>query len=163
VEAARDRGLRVPRSAIEKGLAQVQWPARLELLTMKSGRHVLLDAAHNAEGAHALREYLARWHPDPPALVVGVMRDKDAESILRELLPVTSSVTVTAAMTPRAMPASELASHVRAIDASRPVVTCDDVNEAVDRALASNPTVCVAGSIFLVGAVRERLEPDILR
>jgi folylpolyglutamate synthase/dihydropteroate synthase len=72
------------------------------------------------------------------------------------------------------MPAKELASCVRAVDASRPIHACDDVNEAVDRALASSPTVCVAGSIFLVGAVRERLlpadsrranvaEPDILR
>jgi dihydrofolate synthase/folylpolyglutamate synthase len=174
LEAAREHGVRVPPSAIEQGLVQVQWPARLELLTMTDGRRVLLDAAHNAEGAHALREYLARWHPDRPLLVVGVMRDKDAESIVRELLPVTSSVIVTAAMTPRAMPAKELASRVRALDASRPLLVCDDVSEAVDRALESNQMVCVAGSIFLVGAVRERFlpadarrarvgEPDILR
>jgi dihydrofolate synthase/folylpolyglutamate synthase len=70
------------------------------------------DAAHNPEGARALRDYLVRWHPERPSLVVGIMRDKDADAILRELLPATSSVIATAADTHRAMPADELAAHV---------------------------------------------------
>ena len=78
---------------------------------------MLLDAAHNPEGARALRQYLAAWHPERPVLVIGVMRDKDADGILRELLPVTSSVIATAASTPRAMPANELAARVTALDA----------------------------------------------
>ena len=158
LESARERGLRITNAAIENGLGHVEWPARLELLELKNGRRVLLDAAHNAEGAHALREYLARWHPERPPLVVGIMRDKDADAILGELLPVTSSVVATVADTPRAMPANELASRVKALDASRSVFVSGDVGAAVDRALAESPTVCVAGSIFLVGAVR-----DILR
>jgi folylpolyglutamate synthase/dihydropteroate synthase len=55
------------------------------------------------------------------------------------------------------MPASELASHVTAVDADRQVVACADVGAALDAALAASRTVCVAGSIFLAGAVRDRL------
>jgi dihydrofolate synthase/folylpolyglutamate synthase len=91
------------------------------------------------------------------------MRDKDADAILRELLPVTSTVIATAANTPRAMPANELASRVNALDAERSVLACADAMTAVDTALATTRTVCVAGSIVLAGAVRERLERrDIL-
>jgi dihydrofolate synthase/folylpolyglutamate synthase len=149
---------------VTHGLEHVEWPARLELLHLPDGARVLLDAAHNPEGAHALREYLARWHPERPALVVGIMRDKDADAILRELLPVTSSVIATAAKTPRAMPANELVSRVRALDASRAVVACEDAAAAIDAAVARSATVCVAGSIFMAGEVRDRLlQRGILR
>jgi dihydrofolate synthase / folylpolyglutamate synthase len=157
LDAAREKGLAIPPEAVTRGFETVEWPARLELLHLPDGARVLLDAAHNPEGAHALRAYLARWHPERPALVVGIMRDKDADAILRELLPVTSSVVATAADTPRAMPAAELASRVRVIDAAKPVVVHADVAGAVDAALAGSGTVCVAGSIFLAGAVREHV------
>jgi dihydrofolate synthase/folylpolyglutamate synthase len=157
LEAARGKGLTIPAEAVARGLERVEWPARLELLRLANGSRVLLDAAHNPEGARALRAYLARWHPERPSLVVGIMRDKDADAILRELLPVTSSVISTAAATPRAMPANELASRVRALDAARAVVAYDDAAAAIDAAVGTSAMVCVAGSIFLAGAVRDRL------
>ena len=159
LDAAREKGLAIPDASVTRGFETVDWPARLELLSLPDGARVLLDAAHNPEGARALRQYLARWHPERPALVIGIMRDKDAEAILRELLPVTSSVVATAADTPRALPASELALRVKAVDATRPVVACTDVAAAVDTALTASRTVVVAGSIFLAGAVRDRLVP----
>ena len=157
LEAAREHGLTIPAKAIGQGLEEVDWPARLEVLKAANGSRVVLDAAHNPEGARALREYLARWHPERPALVVGIMRDKDADAILGELLPVTSSVMATAADTPRAMPAAELASRVRLLDPERMVMVCADPGMAIDAAVARSATVCVAGSIFLAGAVRDML------
>ena len=57
LEAARGRtGIRVPRDAIERGLADVDWPGRLELIQMSDGARVLLDAAHNPDGARALAD-----------------------------------------------------------------------------------------------------------
>ncbi len=163
LEVAHAAGLDVSDAAVVEGLETVEWPARLELFTLTNGRQVLLDAAHNPEGARALRAYLARWHPELPSLVVGIMRDKDADAILRELLPVTSSVIATAADTHRAIPADELAAHVSALDPARVVRVCADALTAVDAALDSNRTVCVAGSIFLAGAVRDALKRrDIL-
>jgi dihydrofolate synthase/folylpolyglutamate synthase len=164
LEAAGERGLDIPAAAITHGFETVEWPARLELLQLANGSRVLLDAAHNPEGARALRQYLAAWHPERPVLVIGVMRDKDVDAILRELLPVTSSVIATAANTSRAMPAHELAARVTALDAARSVIASADTADAVDAALSTTRTVCVAGSILLAGAVRERLERrDILR
>jgi dihydrofolate synthase/folylpolyglutamate synthase len=158
LEAARGAGLDVPDAAIREGLETVEWPARLELLTLTNGRQVLLDAAHNPEGARALRNHLARWYPERPSLLVGIMRDKDADAILQELLPVTSSVIATAADTRRAMPADQLAARVLALDPEKAVRACADVLTAVDAALDASRTVCVAGSIVLVGAVRDALE-----
>jgi dihydrofolate synthase/folylpolyglutamate synthase len=118
---------------------------------------VLLDAAHNPEGARALAAYLQRWHPERPPLVIGVMRDKSVQEIASTLLPHVSSVTATAAPTPRAIPPEDLARHLRAAGA-RDVAVEPDPARAIDAALEHAPLVCVAGSIFLVGAVRDGLK-----
>jgi dihydrofolate synthase/folylpolyglutamate synthase len=157
LEVAAARGIAVPRQAIEQGLADAEWPARLELLTIDHGRRVLLDAAHNPEGARALAAYLRRWHPERPPLVLGVMRDKSVADIARTLLPAVSSIIATAAPTPRAIPAANLARHLRAVGAEQ-VEAEPDPHVAIARALERADTICVAGSIFLAGAVRDRLK-----
>ena len=162
LEAAAAAGVPVTATDVERGLSTAHWPARLEYLQLDSGHRVLLDSAHNAEGAGALAAHLRRWHPDGLPLVVGIMRDKDVQDILAPLLPLTSHVVATSAPTPRALPAEELAARVRAaaerLGLSRLTVEVDeDPLQAVDRAMGTADLVCVAGSIFLVGPLRERL------
>jgi dihydrofolate synthase/folylpolyglutamate synthase len=156
LEVAAASGISIPRAAIEQGLTTAEWPARLELLTIERGRRVLLDAAHNPEGARALAAYLTRWHPERPPLVIGVMRDKNVADIAHTLLPVVSSVIATAAPTARAIPAADLARHLRAAGAGD-VRTEADPMRAIEAAFAVADTICVAGSIFLAGAVRDEL------
>jgi dihydrofolate synthase/folylpolyglutamate synthase len=156
METAAANGIAISRDAIEHGLAAAAWPARLELLTLERGRRVLLDAAHNPEGARALAAYLSRWHPERPPLVIGVMRDKNVADIAHTLLPVVSSVIATAAPTPRAIPAAELARQLRALGAGDVSFDPDPIL-AIEKAFESAPTICVAGSIFLAGAVRDEL------
>jgi dihydrofolate synthase/folylpolyglutamate synthase len=163
LEAASERGVRVSPDAIAQGLSDAQWPARLELIQLDGGRQVLLDAAHNPEGARALAAYLQQWHPEGPPLVIGVMRDKNVQEIVGTLLPHVSSVIATAAPTPRAIPADDLARHLRAAGAAD-VIAEPDAARAIDLALERGPLVLVAGSIFLAGAVRDGLrERAILR
>jgi len=161
LEVAADSGIPIPRDAVEHGLATAEWPARLELLTIERGRRVLLDAAHNPEGARALAAYLTRWHPERLPLVIGVMRDKNVADIAHTLLPVVSSVIATAAPTPRAIPASDLARHLRAAGA-RDVRAEADPIVAIEMAFEFADTICVAGSIFLAGAVRDELRQRAL-
>ena len=157
LEAARSVGVAVTRVGIERGFSDADWPARLELFEMPDGRRVVLDAAHNADGAAALARYLRQWHPERPTLVVGVMRDKAAADILGELLPVTSNVIATAAPTPRALPAEQLARRIAAIAPDRIVEVIANPDDAVQKALEQAENICVAGSVFLAGAVRPGL------
>jgi len=166
LETARSHDVAVPRAAIEAGLANPDWPGRLELFTLPDSQRVLVDAAHNIDGATALAAYLRRWHPERPALVFGVMHDKDVDAMLRALLPAVSSLIATAARTPRALPPEELARRASQIAATLaasgdgreiPTSVVTDPDDAVETALARASTVCVAGSIFLAGAIREGL------
>jgi dihydrofolate synthase/folylpolyglutamate synthase len=161
IETARRRGIPVSRDAIERALATTEWPARLELVTVGRNRRVLIDAAHNPDGAGALAAYLREWHPEKPPLVISVMRDKDVDQILATLVPVTSDVIATRAPSPRAIPEAELARkiadlHIRSGRVAA-VSAVADPAAALAAALEHSNIVCVAGSIFLAGAVRDAL------
>lgn len=69
--------------SISRGVANSRWPGRLESLTVK-GRTVLLDAAHNPQGAAALAAHLDRLD-GPFELLFGALADKDATSMLGAL------------------------------------------------------------------------------
>jgi dihydrofolate synthase / folylpolyglutamate synthase len=154
LEAAREAGVPLTFDAIERGVSTAAWPARLELLALAGGRRLLIDAAHNEDGAIALARYLGAHHPERPPLVFGAMRDKDIAAILAPLLPMVGPVVVTAPATLRACPPDLLAVTVRTLDPSRAIEIEHDPVHAVERAWAHAPMACVAGSIFLAGAVR---------
>jgi dihydrofolate synthase/folylpolyglutamate synthase len=161
LETARGCGIPMPPAAIADALTDTAWPARLELFTLEEGRRVLLDAAHNPDGAQALASYLQAWHPEKPTLVISVMRDKDLDQILAALIPVTSSVIATRAHPIRAIAEGELAARIadlqKRLGREVAVTTIAEPAAAVAAALEGSNSVCVAGSIFLAGAVRDAL------
>jgi dihydrofolate synthase/folylpolyglutamate synthase len=160
IDADRRHGIRIPEPARLTGLTTAVWPGRLETIRWR-GRSILLDAAHNPAGARALASYLAAAAPGGVTLVFGAMKDKAVDDMLRALAPEMRRLICTTAPTPRAMPAADIAG--RAAAHGLLAETVDDPWTAVARACEMAAPIVVAGSIFLVGAVRERLCHDILR
>ncbi|MEW5984879.1 MAG: folylpolyglutamate synthase/dihydrofolate synthase family protein [Acidobacteriota bacterium] len=159
LEALDACGTHVPESAIREGLACARWAGRLEVVDLGQGRSVLLDAAHNPAGAHALGEYLAECYPNGIVLVFGAVRDKDHRGMLCELLPHATHVVLSAPPTHRAAPTHELVAIARELRPGLPLIESPSPDEALAHALALGPSVCVAGSIYLLGAVTPRLAP----
>jgi dihydrofolate synthase/folylpolyglutamate synthase len=164
--------------ARREGYAAARWPGRLELVTVAAAggaREVLLDGAHNADGAAALAQALddLRPHlaggdvtpPTPLTLIWGSMADKDVAAIVAAMRACRAldgaMVLCTAVDAPRALPAADLATAWRAGDpriSARPAGTPD---QALDEALhVGRGPIVVAGSLYLVGAVRARLVDD---
>ena len=102
------------RRPIRTGLEQVDWPGRLELRRLADGREVLLDAAHNADGAAALRGYLPATPPRP--LVFAAMRDKDLRTMIETLAPVVSAFVHDGASNARSADPAMLAELARDAD-----------------------------------------------
>lgn len=151
-------GFPLPADAVRAGLSMPHWPARLEHLVYR-GAEVLLDAAHNPAGARALAAYVDAIGWRGATLVCGIMRDKDVAGVLEPLLPLFARVICTTPPTERALPARDLAARVEAsASASCTVEAIDDPAAAVMIATLPGSRTVVAGSIFLVGPVR-----DILR
>jgi len=150
-------GWRVPETALRTAVTDVEWPGRLEELRLGDTR-ILLDAAHNTAGARALAAFLRDNGWTDSVLVFGAMRDKDVKSMLGELAPVVRSIICTTAQTPRAASADDLAGAVAQIARDLDVEAIAAPADALRRACARADRVVVAGSIFLIGPLR-----DILR
>ena len=147
----------IPKRAIEAGLVRTQWPGRLELIRAGERAWALLDAAHNVAAAAALGRYLEETYPGGLPIILAAMRDKDVAGILQQLKPVASRIVCTAPRNPRAWPAEELlrmaAQHCPGI----PRTVADSPATALEEAWQDNETICVAGSVYLIGEVREIL------
>lgn len=127
-------------------------PGRFEIL-----RHdplVIVDAAHNPQSAHVLAGELRRLFDGDaaiPTLLLGVLDDKDARGIIRELCPLFDRIVVTASSSTRAVPATELASLVAEETGVRPEAT-HDVRAAQE--LLSGEPIVATGSITVAGEVK---------
>ena len=145
----------VGREHVITALADVEWPARLEWLHVAEYGDILLDAAHNPAGARALATYVTS-HVGPLPMVIGAMRDKDIDAIVSALDPAVSHFVATSVNSPRALSARELAARIT----QRVTTPCewrDDASEALAAACRRGGRTVIAGSIFLVGPMRERL------
>jgi dihydrofolate synthase/folylpolyglutamate synthase len=154
-EAARRMGRVLQPQAVKRGLAETRWPGRLE----RVAADVLLDCAHNPEGAEALAAALPA--ASRRALVVSIVQGKDAAAMLASLCPHFDVVVATRSQSERSHAPEALAALVPR-DGRRQVEVVPDPGLALTRARAlvagaSNGLVVVAGSIFLVGALRAQL------
>jgi len=152
----------LPPETIRQGIEQTRWPGRLEELRLTDDRRLLLDAAHNPHGAAALASYLGRWQPRTPVLVFAAMEDKDIAGMLRHLLPVVGPLVLAPMSTSRAAPPARIADIVGALDPTRVVTIATSVPQALELAWQGGPDVVVAGSLVLLGEVRDSLNPHAI-
>ena len=154
--AAQNPGRMRP-EAIRDGLTLTTWQGRLEEISLDSGRTLLLDAAHNPHGAHALASHLRTWHPARPPLICSLMGDKDLHGILSALLPDVGTVVLATLISPRAAKPLLLRDVILSIDPARKVLIARSAARALPLAWQCGPLAVVAGSLVLVGEVRDAL------
>lgn len=149
---------------VREGFGVVTSPGRMEVV--RSRPTVMLDAAHNPHGAHALASALAEEFAfDTLVGVVGVLADKDAAGLLGALEPVLDKVVVTEAATPRVMPVDDLAAIAVEVFGDDRVLVAATLLDAIDTAIAQvdDPSapggtgVVVTGSVITAGQARQLL------
>jgi len=156
VEALSFSGVDIPAEAITRGLREVRWPGRLEV--MQSRPLVVLDSAKDAEAMRALKEAVKEFSHRRLIVVVSISSDKNIPLMIGYLTEVADRFIVTthSVMGRAARPSiivDEVTRHGKPCD----VVT--GVDEAVDRAISlagEDDMVLVTGSVFLVGEARRR-------
>ena len=144
---------------IGRGLANVSWPFRFELINEEPP--VYIDGAHNPDAAAKLRRsVLDRLRGYKLIFVIGVFADKDYDAIVRTFSDIAYMfITVQTPDNARALSANDLAAC--AIRYCENVVAFENIDEAYDRALfecriADGPAAVIAcGSLSYLGALRE--------
>ena len=159
LESLADHGLAIREPALRRGLEEVRWPARLEIIRRRP--LVVLDGAHNVDSVRRLCQALEEYLPYSRAIVVaGFSADKDIGAIAAELkrLPRLARVIATRSPHPRAAPADAVA----AAFLEREIETTweEDVPAALEVALslaAPEDMICVMGSLFVAAEARRHI------
>ena len=138
--------------AFREGAANARWAGRLDMRG-----NILIDCAHNPQGADTLKEYVDSFFADRrKVLLTGMMRDKQVEACAKIFSSFADEIVTTQVNWPRALPASELAGVYPA---------CRGAFERAEDALAfakklaePDGLVICAGSVYLAGEVINLLE-----
>ena len=137
-----------------EGIKRACWPGRLDLRG-----NVLIDCAHNPQGAQSLKEYVQRWFGErKKVLLTGMMRDKQIERCSAIFQSFSDRVVTTQVDWPRAISAEEL-KNVYGGEA----LACPDVAQGLQTALrlaGEDGLIIAAGSVYLAGDVINILEGE---
>jgi len=156
LEVLAGRGFNISRDSIINGLAQVSWPGRFQILSYHP--LILVDGAHNPDGARRLKQSLKQYFAfDRAILVIGASCDKDIAGIVLELFPLFDKVIVTRSRHPRAMASPPIVAEFRKQGVDTQVV--DEVPAALSLALSlagDGDLICVAGSLFVIAEAIEQ-------
>lgn len=135
---------------IRNGIFKTRWQGRMELL--RSEPFFMVDGAHNSSGIEALRESLACLFPGERFhFMMGVMADKDYESMVELLLPLAAEFTAVGVQTERALGADALAAFIRT--KGIPAVSAANLAAGMERAeCAAHKTIAV-GSLYFIGEI----------
>ena len=168
IERLRAAQFRIDDDAVRKGLASVEWPARLQKLTrgplveaMPPVSELWLDGGHNEDCGIVLAGQAAEWAREPAALplhlIFGMLTTKDASGFLRPLGRYAS--------TARAVPIEGHAAYTpqeackRAAEVGLDCLPANDVGAALEDLLATQPApmrILICGSLYLAGTVLAR-------
>lgn len=157
IEATNNSGYAIPYNIIYEGLKNARFPARLEIISHNP--LVLLDGAHNPDGAMVLERELSRYSGKITA-VIGMMKDKNVDEVLKLTLKhCKSCVAVSVPDLPRSMKATELCEYGGKYCSCE---TAGDLQSAI--ALAKEKSggepIFIFGSLYLASAIRPLLQKE---
>jgi dihydrofolate synthase/folylpolyglutamate synthase len=158
----------ITQSTISAGLRHTHWPLRFEIL--EGCPTIILDAAHNPDSINAVCQLLheAEWRERAGTLIFAVSADKDAEAMLRCVLPEFHRIVFTRfTCNPRSLPPDSLLATAQSLCSELAVSpalhTADTPAAAVSLAkslAAETGYVLATGSIFLAAEIRGLLLRD---
>ena len=157
---------RLTEKSVMRGLMNVRWPGRWQQRQL-GGRSLILDASHNSEGAQVLAENLAKLVVQTkraPVVVTGVLGAARARPLIEVISRYAKEIHFVIPQQARACSFEELEALV-------PKTFSGAVRRATVAGLfpgASEPCtvgdgediVVVTGSIYLLGEVLARIEPE---
>ncbi len=154
---------------IARGLAEVSWPGRWQRARLADGRLIVLDASHNPEGAEALDGLLARLVAETgraPIVVTGVLGVARARPLLEVVSRHAAEIHLARPQQARASSFEELealvppAFFVRGGRLARGAVETLFPGPGRCALGGAQDVIVVTGSIYLLGEVLARLEPE---
>ncbi|MBC8316579.1 MAG: bifunctional folylpolyglutamate synthase/dihydrofolate synthase [Desulfobulbaceae bacterium] len=163
-ECLREHGFQVDDDSFRSGLGKVRWPGRLEHFTLGTHRF-LLDGAHNPAGIESLTSSLKEeFQYDKLICVWASMSDKDISKTLRPMAPLCDHIIFTRPEAERSALTEDLVQILP--EEYRPrAKKVESVAAALleaQKMATPEDLICVAGSLYLIGAARKILLGELV-
>jgi dihydrofolate synthase / folylpolyglutamate synthase len=166
IATLRRAGVKLPAAAIEAGLANVDWPARMQRLrsgplveAAPKGSDIWLDGGHNPAAGAAIATAFAEIHdrdPRPLVLIAGMLTTKDPAGFFRPFAGLARHAMTVPVPDSRAGFEPEALAKF-AMDADVPARPFADVRAALAALRVGvadqPPRVLICGSLYLAGSV----------
>lgn len=137
-------------SCIRRGIYKTVWKGRMEIL--RDDPFLMVDGAHNSSGVRALKDSLIRLYPGERFhFIMGVMADKDYETMIEELLPLAEDFTAVTAGGERALNGEDLAFYIRG--KGIPAKACEDLRYLMAKDTDRDGKTVAFGSLYFVGEI----------
>ncbi len=157
IAALRAAEIDVDESAIARGLATVDWPARFQ----KWDKRTIIDGAHNPGAVRALAETWREVFGDQRAtLILAVLSDKDLRGICEALALIAASVILPKIRSERAAAPEELAKVVSTVTPPLPYSIAPTVGDSLTLARAKPNPILITGSLHFAGEVLAHLRGE---
>lgn len=141
-------------SAIYDGFETALWPGRFEILAQEP--YIVLDGGHNIQGIKALVIAAKRYFKDRKIRIVcGMLKDKNYEEMLRELMSISEDFIAVTPNNPRALSSNELKLVIENL--GEKAIAADSIREAVEIGLKealADEVLIFCGSLFMIGEAR---------
>ena len=152
IETVKNCGIDIADEIVQKALCETYFPARLEVISQKP--LIVLDGAHNPDGAEALAEFLKQYNGKVSA-IIGMMKDKDVDTVLKTALPyIYKAVAVSVKNMPRSITATELCDKISKYTSCK---VAENYDKALDL-LKNEEAIFVFGSLYLASQIRDKLK-----
>lgn len=169
VGALRARGFDISDAAVRAGLSGVSWHGRFEVVSKQP--IFVLDGGHNTQGAQALVLSLELNFPNRRVVfVMGVLADKEYDSMISCVLPYAAHVICITPPNPRALNAHDLAAEVKrviheqaelSVETDLAVEETSSIKEGVARAfqvVGEQEIICAFGSLYSIADIMTTLK-----
>jgi len=145
--------------AVRSALGTTAVPGRLEVISTQP--LCIFDGSHNPPGMEETMRSLGQILERRRLIaVVSILRDKEAEEMVRHLAPSCDIIFATQSSSPRALTADELAAIISKMDRGPEVFVDPDPRSAMVsayRLATSNQVVLVTGSLTLISDLKRGL------
>jgi len=154
IAALRFGGIAIGEDAIDRGLADVHWPARFQIWEDR----IIIDGAHNPAGANVLaKTWRDQLGDERATIILAVLSDKDVAGIWRALAPIAQRLILPPARNERALPPQKVALIVRPMSPDLSISIASSLDHAFQQAQAERERLLVTGSLHFAGEALAKL------
>ena len=158
VQILQHQGFVISTEAIDSGMARTKWAGRIEWTTWQN-HQILIDGAHNAAAAIALRQYVDTLNVKSITWVMGMLSTKDHAEIFSALLHPEDKLYLVPVPDHSSAAPEQLATIAHKTCPELSVQTYPDLATALQTAITSPEPIVLCGSLYLIGhflQIRER-------